>query len=158
MIKTKFLSNILLAFVWIALTGTFTLGNFTFGFAVCFGIMWLISTNRSEDQYFIRIPRIVSFFLYFLYELVKANYQVASDVITFKYMRPGIIRVPLEAKSDMEITMLANFINLTPGTIIIDVSDDKKVFYIHTIYVRDKDKFIHNIKNGFERKLLEILR
>jgi|SRR5690606_3105159 len=158
MIKEKFLSNILLAFIWIALTGTFSLGNYAFGFVVCFGIMWLISTKRREEQYFNRIPRIISFFFYFLYELIKANYQVASDVITFKNMRPGIIRVPLEAKTNLEITLLANFINLTPGTIILDISDDKEVFYIHSIMVKDKEKFIFDIKNGFEKKLLEILR
>lgn len=158
MIKTKFLSNILLAFVWIALTGTFTLGNFSFGFVVCFVIMWLISSNRKEDQYFNRIPRIISLLLFFLYEMVKANYQVASDVIRPKNMRPGIIKVPLDAKSNMEITLLANFINLTPGTIVLDISDDKKVFYVHAIFIDDKAQFIHRIKNGFERKLLEILR
>jgi multicomponent Na+:H+ antiporter subunit E len=158
MIKAKFLSNILLAFVWIALTGTFTLGNFAFGFMVCFGIMWLISANRRKDQYFTRIPRIIFFFFYFIYELVKANYQVASDVITFKNVRPGIIRVPLDAKTNVEITLLANFINLTPGTIIVDMSDDRKVFYIHTIRVKNREQFIHEIKNGFEKRLLEILR
>lgn len=158
MIKEKFLSNILLAFVWIALTGTFSLTNFSFGFVICFGIMWLISTNRRRDQYFTRIPRIISFIFYFIYELAKANYQVASDVVTFKNMRPGIIRVPLDAKTNLEITLLANFINLTPGTIIVDISDDRKVFYIHSIMVKDKEQFIHEIKNGFERKLLEILR
>ena len=158
MIKAKFLSNILLAFVWIALTGTFTLGNFSFGFVVCFIIMWLISSNRRENQYFNRIPRVISLILFFLYEMVKANYQVASDVIHPKNMRPGIIKVPLDAKSNMEITLLANFINLTPGTIVLDISDDKKVFYVHTISITDRAKFIHRIKNGFERKLLEILR
>jgi multicomponent Na+:H+ antiporter subunit E len=158
MIKAKFLSNILLAFVWIALTGTFTLGNFAFGFMVCFGIMWLISANRRKDQYFTRIPRIIFFFFYFIYELIKANYQVASDVITFKNVRPGIIRVPLDAKTNVEITLLANFINLTPGTIIVDMSDDRKVFYIHTIRVKNREQFIHEIKNGFEKRLLEILR
>lgn len=158
MIKTKFLSNILLAFVWIALTGTFTLGNFSFGFVVCFVIMWLISSNRREAQYFNRIPRVISLILFFLYEIVKANYQVASDVINPKNMRPGIIKVPLDAKSNMEITLLANFINLTPGTIVLDISDDKKVFYVHTIFIDDRAQFIHRIKNGFERKLLEILR
>ena len=158
MIKAKFLSNILLAFIWIALTGTFSLGNFAFGFVLCFGIMWLISANRRRDQYFTRIPRIVFFFFYFIYELVKANYHVASDVITFKNVRPGIIRVPLDAKTNLEITLLANFINLTPGTIIVDMSDDRKVFYIHTIRVKNREQFIHEIKNGFEKRLLEILR
>ena len=158
MIKAKFLSNILLAFVWVALTGTFSLGNFAFGFMVCFGIMWLISANRRRDQYFNRIPKIIVFFGYFIYELVKANLQVASDVITFKKVRPGIIRVPLDAKTNLEITLLANFINLTPGTIIVDISDDRKVFYIHTIRVQSRDQFIYDIKNGFEKRLLEILR
>lgn len=158
MIKAKFLSNILLAFVWIALTGTFSLGNFVFGFVVCFGIMWLISPNRRNDQYFTRIPKVIIFFFYFLYELAKANYQVASDVITFKNVRPGIIRVPLDVKTNLEITLLANFINLTPGTIIVDISDDRKVFYIHTIRVKNREQFIYDIKNGFEKRLLEILR
>src|SRR5690554_7486702 len=101
MIRTKFLSNILLAFIWISLTGTFSLGNFTFGFVVCFGIMWLISPSRRKDQYFTRFPKVISFFFYFLYELAKANYQVATDVITPKNMRPGIIRVPLDAKTNL---------------------------------------------------------
>ena len=158
MIKAKFLSNILLAFVWVALTGTFSLGNFAFGFMVCFGIMWLISANRRRDQYFTRIPKIIVFFFYFIYELVKANLQVASDVITFKKVRPGIIRVPLDAKTNLEITLLANFINLTPGTLIVDISDDRKVFYIHSIRVKSREQFIHDIKNGFEKRLLEILR
>jgi len=158
MIRAKFLSNILLAFIWVALTGTFTLGNYTFGFVICFGIMWLISTERRKDQYFTRIPRIVFFFFFFLYELVKANYYVAVDVITYKNVRPGIIRVPLDAKTDLEITLLGNFINLTPGTVIVDISDDRKVFYIHTIRVNTREQFIHEIKNGFEKRLLEILR
>ncbi len=158
MIRTKFLSNIILAFVWVALTGTFTIGNFTFGFAVCYGIMWLISPERRQDEYLNRIPKIIAFFFYFLSELAKANYQVATDVITFKNIRPGIVRVPLDVKTNLEITLLANFINLTPGTLIIDISDDRKVFYIHSMLIKDKDMFVHNIKNGFEKKLLEILR
>lgn len=158
MIKTKFLSNILLAFIWMALTGTFTLGNFIFGYIVCLAIMWLISTDRMENQYFNRIPRVISFFFFFLYELGKANVQVASDVIRPKNMRPGIIRIPLEAKTDMEITLLSNFINLTPGTIVLDVSEDRTVFYVHAIFVKDKEAFIEKLKNGLEKKLLEVLR
>ncbi|MEX2592317.1 MAG: Na+/H+ antiporter subunit E [Anditalea sp.] len=158
MIRTQLLSNILLAFVWVALTGTFTLGNFTFGFVVCFIIMWLISTDRRNNQYFNRFPRIISFFFFFLYELAKANYQVASDVITPKNMKPGIIRIPLDAKSNIEITLLANLINLTPGTIVVDISDDRKVFYVHAIFVQDKVQFIKKMKNGLEKKLLRILR
>lgn len=101
----------------------------------------------------------IGFIFFFLYELVKANIQVAYDVITPKfYMTPGIVEVPLDAKSDMEITLLANLISLTPGTLSLDVSSDRKVLFVHSMYLSNKEDFIYSIKNGFERKLLEILR
>src|SRR5690606_23949481 len=139
MIKTKFLSNILLAFVWVALTGTFTLGNFAFGFMICFGIMWLISANRRRDQYFNRIPKIVVFDCYFIYELLKSNLGVASDVISFKKVWMGIIRVTLDAKSYLEITILANLSSLTPRTIIVGISDDRIVVDIHSKRVQNRE-------------------
>lgn len=159
MIKTRFLSNLLLSFIWVALTGNFTLLNFLFGFLLSFLIMWVISKNRREDVYFSRGPKLIAFIFFFLYELAKANIQVAYDVMTPRfYMKPGIIKIPLTAKSDLEITLLANLITLTPGTLSLDVSDDKKVLYVHAMYVKDKQAFIDDIKNGFEKRLLEILR
>lgn len=157
--KTRFLSNILLTFVWVALTGSFAFLNFLFGFVLSFFILWVVTKDRREAKYFVLIPKIIAFFFFFIYELIKANLQVAFDVVTPKfYMKPGIVSVPLDAKTDMEITLLANLISLTPGTLSLDVSDDKKVLYVHAMYVTDKQKFIESIKNGFERRLLEILR
>ncbi len=159
MIKTRFLSNMLLSFIWLAVTGTFTFENFIFGFLLGFILLWLIRTNRREDKYFYRGPKLIAFIFYFIYELIKANVQVAYDVITPSfYMKPGIIKIPLTAKSNLEITLLANLISLTPGTLSLDVSDDRSVLYVHAMYVHDKDEFISDIKNGFEKKLLEILR
>ena len=157
--KGKFLSNILLTFVWIALTGNIDFLNFLFGFVVSFAILWVITFNRGKSKYFKILPKLVAFMFFFLYELIKANIQVAYDVITPKfYMTPGIVKVPLDAKTDIEITLLANLISLTPGTLSLDVSDDKKVLYVHSMYITDKEEFIDGIKSGFERRLLEILR
>lgn len=157
--KTRFLSNILLTFIWVALTGSFGFLNFLFGFALGFLILWVITKGDSEAKYFKLLPKMIAFVFFFIYELILANLQVAYDVITPKfYMKPGIVSVPLDAKSDIEITLLANLISLTPGTLSLDVSDDKKVLYIHAMYVSDKEKFVKGIKDGFERRLLEILR
>jgi multicomponent Na+:H+ antiporter subunit E len=159
MIKTRFLSNLLLSFIWIAITGAFTFENFVFGFALSFFLLWIITINRSENKYFSRGPKIISFVFFFIYELIKANLQVAYDVITPKhFMKPGIVKIPLDATSDLEITLLANLITLTPGTLSLDVSEDRKVLYVHAMYIHDKDEFIGSIKNGFEKRLLEILR
>lgn len=157
--KAPFLLNLLLTFVWLALTGSFALVNFIFGFLLSFGIMWVINLQNGNRKYFRVAPKIIAFVFFFLYELIKANIQVAFDVITPKfYMKPGIARFPLEAKSDMEISLLANLISLTPGTLSLDVSDDKKVLYVHAMYLHDEAAFIAGIKNGFEKRLLAILR
>jgi multicomponent Na+:H+ antiporter subunit E len=145
--------------VWVALTGKFLVSNFLFGFVLGFCLLWTITRDREGRKYFNRIPRMISFVFYFLYELLKANLQVAYDVITPKfYMTPGIIRIPLSARTDLEITLLANLISLTPGSLSLDVSDDRKVLYVHAMYIGDKDAYIAHVKNGFERKLLDILR
>jgi multicomponent Na+:H+ antiporter subunit E len=73
-------------------------------------------------------------------------------------MKPGIVEVPLEAKTSLEITLLANLISLTPGTLSLDVSDDRKVLYVHAMYIDDKASFVKSIKNGFEKRLLAIMR
>ena len=151
--------NLLLTFVWVALTGKFLVSNFLFGFALSFCLLWTITRDREGRKYFNRIPRIISFVFYFLNELLKANLQVAYDVITPRfYMTPGIIRIPLSAETDLEIALLANLISLTPGSLSLDVSDDRKVLYVHAMYIGDKDAYIAHVKNGFERKLLDILR
>lgn len=155
----QFLMNLLLAFIWVALTGNLTFSDFIFGFVLGFFILWLMTRNESDKRYFSRVPKIIGFFLYFLYEMIKANIQVAYDVVTPKFfMQPGIIQYPMDARTDFEINMLAAVIALTPGTLFMDVSEDKKVIYIHVMYLRDKEKFIRQFKNGSERRLLEILR
>jgi multicomponent Na+:H+ antiporter subunit E len=154
------LLNIVLMFVWVALTGNFSFGNYLFGYWLSFGVMWVSGMKGDQNRaYFVFIPRLIGFVLYFLYELLKANLQVAYEVMTPQFtMKPGIIQVPLDASSDLEITLLANLITLTPGTLSLDVSTDKKVLYVHAMYVTDKDSFIKSIKNGFEKRILQLTR
>jgi|SRR5690554_574136 len=157
--RKKFLTNIMLVLIWVALTGDFTFANFVFGFFLGSVALWLGDSQSGSKKYFRLLPTVGSFVFFFIYELIKANIQVAYEVVTpTLYMEPGIIAVPLDVENNMEITLLANLISLTPGTISLDVSEDRDILYIHTMYVRDKQEFIESIKNGFERKVLELLR
>ena len=156
--KSKFISNILLTFIWVALTGDFSFENYVFGFFLNFHILWLITYRRNQSKYFIIVPKLILLLVTFLYELIKANLEVAYEVITPKLkMTPGIIMVPLDVKSNIGITLLANMISLTPGTLSIDVSNDRKVLFVHAMYIKDREAFIRSIKNGFEKRILEIL-
>jgi multicomponent Na+:H+ antiporter subunit E len=101
----------------------------------------------------------VEFLLYILWETLLANLRVARDVITPSYYtRPGIIALPLDAETDTEITWLANLLSLTPGTLSLDLSEDRKELYVHVMFLHDVDKVKEQIKSGFERRLLELLR
>jgi multicomponent Na+:H+ antiporter subunit E len=159
MMQKRFLLNILLTMIWIALTGSFTYINLLFGFIISFFILWIISRNNPDNRYFTIAFNVFSFFFYFLYEMLKANLQVAYEVMTSNlHMKPGIVRLEMEARTDLEITFLASLISLTPGTLVIDVSDDRKVMYVHGMYLQDREKFIESIKSGLEKPLLKIMR
>jgi multicomponent Na+:H+ antiporter subunit E len=68
------------------------------------------------------------------------------------------VAIPLEARTDFEILFLANLITLTPGTLSLDVSADRKVLYVHAMFLEDRDGFRKQMKDGMERRLLEVLR
>ncbi|MDT0649130.1 Na+/H+ antiporter subunit E [Autumnicola edwardsiae] len=156
--KNRFVSNLLLSLIWVALTGTFTVANYLFGFILSFVILRVITKGSGTGRYFTIVPKIIVFIIYFFYELIKANLQVAYEVSTPRFkMKPGIVKVPLDVKSNIGITLLANLISLTPGTLSLDVSNDRKVLYVHAMYVSDRQKFVDSIKNGFEKRILEIL-
>lgn len=155
----KLLLNILLAISWMFLTGDLDFMNFVEGFVIGFIILWISRYASESSKYISKVPKVISLFFFFLYELIVANIKVAYDIITPRHrMRPSIIALPLSVDKDYEITILANMITLTPGTLSLDVSSDKKVLYVHSMYVSDPEKFKQEIKNGFERRLMEITR
>jgi len=154
----QFLINLLLSFIWVALTGSMYYSNFLFGFLLGFFILWIMNKNEEDSRYFLRVPKIIGFAFYFLKEMLLANLQVAYDVITPNYFfKPGIVRFPLMATTDLEINLLSMFISLTPGTVLLDVSEDKKDIFIHVMYLNNREKFIARMQYS-ERRILEIVR
>ncbi|MDX1654203.1 MAG: Na+/H+ antiporter subunit E [Candidatus Competibacteraceae bacterium] len=109
--------------------------------------------------YLLRLPGFLAFGLYFLWEVLVANLRVAHDVLTPRpRFQPRIIALPLEAKSDLEILLLANLISLTPGTLTLDISRDERIMYLHASYAADPDALIARIREGLESRLIRLLR
>ncbi|PVY40737.1 Na+/H+ antiporter subunit E [Pontibacter virosus] len=123
-------------------------------------LLWLTSPFYHRS-YFHKLPRALSFVMFFLKELVVANLRVAYDILTPNYhMKPAVVAIPLSVTTDLEITLLANIITLTPGSLMIDISADRKFLYMHTLYVKDDDLELvkQHVKNGFERRLIQLTR
>lgn len=152
-----FLLNILLAAAWAALTGNFAPDNLLFGYLLSYLILWLVSRHLVATTYFARVPRVIRFILFFLWELVRANVKVALTVLSPRpKLKPAVVAVPLDLDNIAAITLLMNLITLTPGTLALDVSSDRSVIFIHTIDVQDADTFRQQIKKGLERRVKEL--
>lgn len=97
--------------------------------------------------------------LLFIRELFMSALEVAWLAVRPRLsLRPAIIAYPLTVPSDVEITLLANLITLTPGTLSVDVSDDRKWLFVHCIDTPDPESIINDIAGGFETKVLEVFR
>ncbi len=101
--------------------------------------------------------RIVSLFFYFLKEVVVANLQIAVLVLFRpKSLRPALIKVPLDLSSDRGIFLLSSMITLTPGTLSLETSQDRKFLFVHVTHTENPQGVVQSIKDGFERRLREV--
>ena len=152
-----FLLNLLLALSWIALTGQFSAINFLEGFALGYLMLWLVQRATGPSSYFAKTSQVIRFALLYAWDLILANLRVAYSVLVSSRLRPGVVAVPLDVETDVEISLLVNLITLTPGTLSLDVSADRRVLYVHTIHVEDVEDFRCQIKQGLERRVRELL-
>jgi multicomponent Na+:H+ antiporter subunit E len=151
--------NTLLAIVWAASRGSLDSANLVSGFVFGYVVLWLIRPALAETSYFRKVAQTAGFVVFFTKELFLANLRVAQDVLSPRpRRRPGIVAVPLDITGEAEIAFLANVITLTPGSITLDVSPDRSTLYVHGMFVDDPETFRHEIKDGFERRIRELLR
>lgn len=153
------LTNLLLALAWMAMVGSAGWAHFLTGFVVSYLALAWLSAMMGRTGYVRKLPASIGFVFFIIYQLILSNLRVAYDVITPSANRsPAVIGVPLDATTDTEITLLANLITLTPGTLSLDLSTDRKTLYVHAMFADDPEEFCREIKQGFERRVLELLR
>lgn len=149
--------NIFVALVWTFLKGEFNLVNLVWGYILGAGVLFLFPKIPPGKMYTKKVLGFIDLAWVFLVELVKANIAVLKQVCKGTVNPPsGIVAYPLEVKSDWGITVLANLITLTPGTISMEVSPDRKTLYIHTLEIEDPQSVIEGIKESFEKRVLEV--
>ena len=154
--------NVLLALVWASLWDSFTPINLIGGFIFSYAALWLarqLSPDMTQTRYFRVMPQVLILFVYFLKELLKSCIMVARDCIAARpRLAPAIVHFPIGPKSDAEIFVLANLITLTPGTLTLDVADDRSHLVIHSIYAEDTDALIADLRDGMEKRVSEVFR
>lgn len=127
-------------------------------FVLCYLALWMLSYGLYR-QYFHKLWQIFRLFAFFNWEFIKANLRLTYTILSVRMaLKPAVVSVPLSLQSNQGITLLANLITLTPGTLSLDVSHDRKFLYVHTLYLEGgtPEGFKQNIKEGFEQRVMAI--
>ena len=153
--------NVIIAVMWMFLSETYTFSAFFAGYLI--GILLLLVLQRfiPDAFYLKRAWKIIQLILLFIKELILSNLVIVKLVYTPKKkldINPGFFSLPTELKSNWEITLLANLITLTPGTLSVSISDDNSLIYVHAMDIDDIDEAVASIKNTFEKAIMEVTR
>ena len=149
------LGSLLLALAWVALQGAVTLGNLVVGYVLGYVILVLLGKGGVMSSAFgDRVANAVGLAGYFVWQLLLANIRVALDVIGARHaIHPAVVAVPLDITKDGEILLLSTLINITPGSVTIDLSDDRRTLYVHVMHMESVEETRREIKDGFERRV-----
>jgi multicomponent Na+:H+ antiporter subunit E len=155
-----FVANVVLALLWGVLKG-FTPGTVAVGFLVGFLCLALLVPLPGARRYRRKMVRGTGFVAFYVGELVVSSVRVARDVLRPRLtMEPGVVGVPLDARTDLEITAFTNLISLTPGTLGLDLSPDRRTLYVHAMHLEggDAERFRRELKRTMEQRVLRVFR
>ena len=152
------LANLLLALAWVGLNGRIALDTLLMGAVLGRVVLVVLAKGgvlpRAEVG---RLERAFALLADLLWQIVLANLRLAKDVLSIHHrMRPGVIQLPLTITTDGEILLLAAMINITPGSVALDVSEDRSVMYVHVMHITSPEEAKREIKQGFERRILDL--
>jgi multicomponent Na+:H+ antiporter subunit E len=155
------LGSSLLALAWAALQGAITPVNLLVGYIVGYAVLTFLRRGGviagrggalppSLASWTIRALNLSGFFGW---QLLVANFRVAADVLWGNRIEPAVVAIPLDITGDGEILLLSMLINITPGSVTIDLSDDRRTLYVHVMHMTSADETRREIKDGFERRV-----
>ncbi|MBD8014674.1 Na+/H+ antiporter subunit E [Microbacterium sp. APC 3898] len=157
----QFLLNITIAFLWTLLMDedAFYPTTFLTGYLIGIGILFLMHRFFGTKFYLLRVFSALKLLLIFISELSQSSLLIMKQILSPKLnIKPGIFTYEHSMEGDYELTTLALLLTLTPGSVVMEVSPDGKVFYIHAMDVESsRDSVLKSIK-VFEKAIMEVTR
>ena len=157
----QFILNLFIATLWLLLQDEVPpqFSTFLMGFVVGMGILYAMHRFYGNQFYMRRVFSIIKLLWLFNWELFLSSYSVLRQITTPKLnITPGIFTYKTVLEGDWEITALALLLTLTPGSVVMEVSEEGDVFYIHAMDIeQSKDAVIRSI-GKFEQAIMEVTR
>ncbi len=152
------LLSAILVVIWLLLVNQLSFGHLLLGMLL--GLVVPLYTARFwPDQVQVRRPLLLlRFVAVVLYDILVANLAVARLILGRQdRLEPMFLELPLRLRSDVAISVLANTISLTPGTVSAYLSADRRCLIIHSLHTTDPDEVLDTIRRRYESPLKEIL-
>jgi multicomponent K+:H+ antiporter subunit E len=151
------LRSLALVLLWLMLNNSLDPGHVVLGAAIGWAVPLATRRFWPESVGLRRPGRALAFIGLVTFDIVVANLRVARAVLgPVRRLRPGFAEVPVDLTSDFAITLLAQTITLTPGTISADLSPDRRRLVVHYLDEADPAAVVATIKQRYERPLMEI--
>ena len=155
--RNAFLINIVLAVLWAAYQEQWSTNSLVIGFVVGYVLLSILHHGYGSLVF-----HVISYVIFLIWSILKSSIQVAWVVLepTLK-LDQGIVAVPLEARTDLEISLLATSITLTPGTLSVDTgwnAQGEHVLYVHNLVMGNAADVRRSVQQDFERRILRITR
>ena len=149
--------TITLAILWLLLVNQLTAGHIVLG-ALLGWLIPFVTSGFWPEAIRIRHPlTLLRYLLVFFYDIVRGSFLVAWLILLGPArLRPAFVHVPVVLKTDLAISLLANTISLTPGTVSVLLSEDKRSLIVHTLDTDDADALVAEIKQRYEVPLKKI--
>lgn len=147
----------ILVVIWLLLVNSVSPGQILLGLLLGWAIPVFTLKFWPERVRIHRPLTLVRFIALVVYDILVANITVARLIIAGqRALKPAFVKVPLELRSDLGISLLANTVSLTPGTVSAWLSPDRRSLLVHGLYVKDPQALIAEIKGRYEKPLKEI--
>ncbi|MCP1143299.1 Na+/H+ antiporter subunit E [Lysinibacillus endophyticus] len=157
----QFLLNLFIALLWLLLVDAPTpeITTFFSGFVVGIGILYVMHRFFGTRFYLNRVIKLINLILLFIKEILISSFSVMKQILTPKLnITPGIFTYKTNLEGEWEVTALALLLTLTPGSVVMEVSEKGDVFYIHAMDIeQSKEEVIRSI-GKYEKAIMEVTR
>jgi multicomponent K+:H+ antiporter subunit E len=152
------LLSVILLVIWLLLVNELSIGHLLLGALLGWAVP-LYTARFWPDQVQVRRPLLLLRLIgVVLYDILVANLTVARLILgRQERLQPAFVVLPLALRNELAISLLANTVSLTPGTVSAYLSADRRCLIIHSLHTTAPDELLATIRRRYETPLKEIL-
>lgn len=155
----QILINLFIGVIWVFLQDNWSFLTFLSGYLFGLIVLFILRRFLNSKFYLITLFAVIRLLYVFIEEIFISSVSVIRTVISPKInITPGFFLLETDLESDWEITLLAMLITLTPGSVVTEISEDGKRFYVHGLDLPESKEGVFRSQRRFEEAIKRVTR